>query len=1800
MRLRLTICRHSLPDTPIIWDIDAQTGAPTISTLLEQVNEVIPIESEDWGLEDYAVEIKGSRGGLNYECLHFQPVEKVLHEDDEVIIRPLLTPDLRVRRISGRHQISTDGRHLVDGVAFGRPLLRKPVGRPQINIPPRKRRRITYDEEEDGSEVPLELEEKDQSTRSNKQVILHADFDDDDEDDDEDFEPGGDEEEESNSDEEIVSNHGQLVLHADFDDDDEEDDDDFDPGVDQSDSDSDEENREYPRPTEEKHHQNEVEHKNEDGEDDQDDADSYTIDPPEKNLVPNVLRDITDNEFREQILIINKAFPNLSANVCKLVFEGNGKDLNRTWQNLAGQFETAKSLKSVKRSFSRLQAGTSSSEDDEHAKKNIGNMSKAAVVPVDKSSTDTTTNDALSGLTFFIAGELPVKSRDEAVAYVKNYGGEIVNSWSAKPSFVVLGSSVQPSVIKKMQKLELKIINEDGLTKLTYKEVAPAEKTSIPSPQSAIEDSDQDVEEHDELLLTYYDQNGLPKGSIASGTALKHMATVVGIVSPKKPRQRASRSMSNASNKSVRFTFDTPAQFANTRSPLDQGEESTSEVSSDTSSDEDGSEDSSSSSGSDSTDKASSDSSSEDDSDDKSSSDSDSSSDDDAQPEEVSSKGVDDSTSKKLPNIATKTNKPTQAVTRPGKISTRARNIRRRTSVALRRFKEKGVLPADTTAKEFNQLGELALDISPGDALSALETIRASTRSANLLEQSTKVKSQNAEFEARREQLLASISGGGVEVGGESNAKARVLPSAQVDIARTTPARMMVNPSDTVAMVGTEDVLTSTGDPVYQPTESIVSSVDDALESRVIPSASRSSGDTEADTAVAPSFGNATPGTEVSAHTALPTSSESHENTASRRRAKLDVGAGRRLLFGALGLKTPKTKKDEETLRSDLMKSVRLEKPKEPAPEPVLNSDEDENLDAWRTKINYRGVECCHEGIVLSEPPFPFVQRWDPQQQGFWSQRGKQNAKRKSPQEQDQYAEEEGGGSRKRKYKNKKKKKQNQESQEFADISYDPTPFEQQDNYLDASYVPSQLEDSVQDQYQESHQQPGHYREDIDGQISDQLMQDVSSLPTDEIYTSQGEEDDLPALPEDILSLADLKSTDVKSGMVVAFKQLIMSEATKWQPLMSEYRTAVVLQQCDNGDLELTLAKRDRAITEKQYDEDTGERIYSRFAMPDDEEDDEDDGNLTVSFSELVEPKIVQQPPTSLEPEEDPIVLAKLETSAEEAPAKSHEDVSEEHASHVPETQIKAPGETLKSQEEQDSQEAQEYQSQASQHLDSLEGEGEVTPKTPSHGKMLEIDLPEQPVNDEIMSSASRYEDAPDIPASVSEIPAEPPSDDTKRRIKDMIKEAGFRSSVPSSVLRDIRPNGMQSPGDVAVFEKLVKDMTEIEKGSSFSPKFNGFNSSPLIGMETEGSSPIRGSNKRGATTKSVPTEEEPSSVLNSSFGPMTSQMDIEEDSDTDPSYRNPPDHPSATSQASDHGRQPDFSLPIEDTTIPLDDSDYSILKKYDDAAGIDTGPELPARKAEATSTRRALSGSLAPMEEEAEHFMSDDSLPSLEQVFSQRASVKRETHTPGLSQVPARINEEYEAAIKELSDAGEDSDQSTPKPHKTSKKIPGIDKLQKQWAESRPKKTTLSGIFQDEQQEKKASFSQSQPVPKASTAKPRVALSQPVVKQSQSQKMVIPEGSQVWDLTLSSDVESESADDKASELNSDDAYFKKFKKNDSDDDDDYQLEPRRGSGFGRAKKTGEGRITRRHASENAQSSQRAKDPRRKTTGGRF
>ena len=85
MRVRLLVQRYDLPRTQLLWNttgIGPDHGAggdnATVAQLLEQVNSVIPLEGDDWGYEDYVVEVAG------FECLHFCVLNEILKENDPV------------------------------------------------------------------------------------------------------------------------------------------------------------------------------------------------------------------------------------------------------------------------------------------------------------------------------------------------------------------------------------------------------------------------------------------------------------------------------------------------------------------------------------------------------------------------------------------------------------------------------------------------------------------------------------------------------------------------------------------------------------------------------------------------------------------------------------------------------------------------------------------------------------------------------------------------------------------------------------------------------------------------------------------------------------------------------------------------------------------------------------------------------------------------------------------------------------------------------------------------------------------------------------------------------------------------------------------------------------------------------------------------------------------------------------------------------------------------------------------------------------------------------------------------------------------------------------------------------------------------------------------------------------------------------------------------------------------------------------------------------------------------------------
>ena len=367
------------------------------------------------------------------------------------------------------------------------------------------------------------------------------------------------------------------------------------------------------------------------------------------------------------------------------------------------------------------------------------------------------------------------------------------------------------------------------------------------------------------------------------------------------------------------------------------------------------------------------------------------------------------------------------------------------------------------------------------------------------------------------------------------------------------------------------------------------------------------------------------------------------------RTSRLNVSAGRRLIFGALGMRNPKTKCDEDKIRADLMEGVRPlrnprvdevaaadEQPQSREQEEVAGSaaqqTAEEDPEAWRGKIIYRAVECCYDGTELSEPPFPFVQRWDPQQQAYWndgkSRRGGRG-KRKKRNDSEYY--DQGGSSRPAAKK-----------QRFADdlIEEDwygagDTSFEYNDQDSSAG-----MDVSLSYDDEDGYDGAGGYRDGED-KGGDTNRDHDGDKQTAERHSQFTDLDDLPSLPSDLSNVPILGQGQARPGMVITWKQWLLSKHTNWQPCVSDL-TAVVVNADNPGTLRVVLAQRDRNLDghQKTFDED-GNRVYDRFEAPDldefgdsaEDEEGVEDGYRSVEFSDMIEPRILQQP---LDPPEEP------------------------------------------------------------------------------------------------------------------------------------------------------------------------------------------------------------------------------------------------------------------------------------------------------------------------------------------------------------------------------------------------------------------------------------------------------------------------------------------------------------------------------------------------------------------------------------
>ncbi|KAH8692390.1 hypothetical protein BGW36DRAFT_45220 [Talaromyces proteolyticus] len=383
---------------------------------------------------------------------------------------------------------------------------------------------------------------------------------------------------------------------------------------------------------------------------------------------------------------------------------------------------------------------------------------------------------------------------------------------------------------------------------------------------------------------------------------------------------------------------------------------------------------------------------------------------------------------------------------------------------------------------------------------------------------SSQARQEQSEFEKRRQQLLRDLASGGIDVDAHSE-KENIPPKSKNGRDSTTNTPKQVE----------------AGGPADKSVEMVDASIVDEGDEEGEPSPS------------------------------------------SNKRRKLDISSTKRLLFGSLGVRTPKTKEDEERTRNKLAgprKEIQESNGKKPTVlEEGIESDHEDN---WQSKVILAATECIFNDVELIPPPFPFQQRWDADAVSTIRQlKGSKNKRSK-----------------------KKRKSQDYHEEEYYEEYYD-----------DAGYLGDATEDYA------------------NGDITLNYDDEPSTLHehTMETYTNGEDVGDLPQLPEDLNSVPNLSQGEAVAGAIIAFMQLDMSKATNWQPRVSGYRVGRIDFVLGDGSLSIQLAKRDREKRETVIDED-GVREYSGFEMPDDEEEQavEDDGFRSLSFDELLEPKLLQ------------------------------------------------------------------------------------------------------------------------------------------------------------------------------------------------------------------------------------------------------------------------------------------------------------------------------------------------------------------------------------------------------------------------------------------------------------------------------------------------------------------------------------------------------------------------------------------------
>jgi hypothetical protein len=292
------------------------------------------------------------------------------------------------------------------------------------------------------------------------------------------------------------------------------------------------------------------------------------------------------------------------------------------------------------------------------------------------------------------------------------------------------------------------------------------------------------------------------------------------------------------------------------------------------------------------------------------------------------------------------------------------------------------------------------------------------------------------------------------------------------------------------------------------------------------------------------------------------------------KRTRLDVRGAQRHIFGSLGVRTPKTAKDAEKTRVKLIEQTQPKKAAptiDPSTATINWDDEDPESDAWRNQINLLAVECLQEGVTdLSEPPYPFYQRWDPQQQLYKGKAGKK---------------------RKNKGRNSWGKDAFDQSAEY-------------EYYEDTTW----LDYDEADAGAEGHNEAGEQVEDLP-----ELPEDMSTLP---FLTPS----DLKVGATIAFKQLEMSQSTNWEPKISDYRTALVTEVpdTATNPPVTDISTSTNV-------IVLQMALRDRKQSTVRYD-DQGNRIFEKFEMEGEDGEDDgvaDDGVRVLTVMELRECKLV-------------------------------------------------------------------------------------------------------------------------------------------------------------------------------------------------------------------------------------------------------------------------------------------------------------------------------------------------------------------------------------------------------------------------------------------------------------------------------------------------------------------------------------------------------------------------------------------------